>query len=206
MPGWSYCSSRAAVHSKPSENTENHQYPLKTSLSGKWDCLGKHRCTVTLVVSLNSLVCMNCFEILRWDVLGKQNNYSKVQGSAFFLYPQIFFMSDFWLCHCYFNLFLAILTFSWPNGIAPGRGCAVSRFAHCICLSYSFLINLLLCPQSCSSYHFIARYQMQLLSANSNYFANKCHQYFYYLATHQSQCMGKGLQRSRVPAENKYHW
>lgn len=97
MPGWSYCSSRAAVHSKSSENTENHQYPLKTSLSGKWDCLGKHRCTVTLVVSLNSLVCMNCFEILRWDVLGKQNNYSKVQGSAFFLYPQIFFMSDFWL-------------------------------------------------------------------------------------------------------------
>lgn len=75
------------------------------------DCLGKRRCTVTLVVSLNSLAYINCFDIPRWEVLRKQKYYLLKLKALLFLYPQIFFTSDF--------SFMAIATsnffqLSWP--------------------------------------------------------------------------------------------
>lgn len=66
-----------------------------TSLSGKGECPGKRSCTVTLVVSLNSSVYIDCFEIPRWEVLRKQKYYLLKLKALLFLYPQIFFTSVF---------------------------------------------------------------------------------------------------------------
>lgn len=99
----------------------------KTSLSGKWNCLGKHRCTVTLVVSLNSLVCINCFEILQWDVLGKQKNYFKVQGSAFFFILRYSSCLIFNLWSLLLQLLLLFFFFSYPDLFLTKWNCPRQR-------------------------------------------------------------------------------
>lgn len=50
---------------------------------------------MNLVVSLNSLVYINCFEIPSWEVLRKQKYYLLKLKALLFLHPQVFFMSDF---------------------------------------------------------------------------------------------------------------
>lgn len=76
-----------------------------------------------LVVGLNSLVYINCFEIQRREVLGKQKYYLLKHKALLFLFLQIFFslildLQSF-LLHFFF---LVILTFSLPNGIVSDKG------------------------------------------------------------------------------------
>lgn len=98
-----YASKIPNKYRKPSISFEQH-------LLVERDCLGKRRCTVTLVVSLDSLAYINCFAILRWEVLRKQNYYLLKLKALLFLYPQIFFTSDF--------SFMAIAT---SNFFQPSR-------------------------------------------------------------------------------------
>lgn len=49
---------------------------------------------MTLVASLNSLLYINCFEIPRWEVAKEAEALLKLKA-LLFLYPHIFFTSDF---------------------------------------------------------------------------------------------------------------
>lgn len=160
-------------------------------------------------LSLTSLVYINCFEIWRWEVLGKQKYYLlkyKALLSFFFRYSSHLILDLWSLLLCFFFFFL-----SYPDLLFAKWNCLRQRIYKDLGILIlhslvSFPINSLLWPQSCSSFDFIARYQIWLLFANSTYFANKCY-FFYYLAKHTLlQHIARGMQVSFWPIENKYCW
>lgn len=179
-----------------------------TSLSGKKDCLEKSKCTVILVESYFISV-----HKLFWDLeVGGAREaeilFTEVQGSAVF-FLQIFFTSHSWFMVIATLLFFFFL--SYPDLLFAKWNCLRQRIYKDLGILIehslvSFPINSLLWPQSCSSFDFIARYQIWLLFANSTYFANKCY-FFYYLAKHTLlQHIARGMQVSFWPIENKYCW